>query len=436
MSRLKSKLRWHKRLSCGVQADPQYLSGLDLFSGHIGIPVVLVYPQGLDLPAFEQTLVRTLKAYPLITGRMKKDAQGHTYVDCNDAGIDLRVHDCQGALPAYGPDAGFGDTLKRYFKPFFPWQLVGKDMPLLQVDVYQFDDGGHILCCYGPHSLFDGAAYWQFMLDWSKASRGMETTAPSFDHQCVIQAAKGRAVPIEAGLLHDPAMTTRLGLFARLGWRALSLKKGVFRIPALTIAQWKEAAKRELPSGEAGVSTVELVAAHCMKVISPLLPPQHERSVGIVLDLRHKRRLRIPRDYFGNALGYGEARYTSQELAQQSVPQLASRCRPQAEQVSTDALLDYLALMEAYRQRKGIWRLFWRPAGETVKAGLVLNNCIHFPIYDIDFGRGGPAWYDICAVAFRMLMVVQTPEQDGGVDLHLTARPSELKALASSLAVL
>ena len=32
------------------------------------------------------------------------------------------------------------------------------------------------------------------------------------------------------------------------------------------------------------------------------------------------------------------------------------------------------------------------------------------------------------------LMVVPTPEQDGGVDLHFTATKAELKAVAASLA--
>lgn len=91
-------------------------------------------------------------------------------------------------------------------------------------------------------------------------------------------------------------------------------------------------------------------------------------------------------------------------------------------------------MMEQYRQRRAIWRLFWDSAAGTLDGGLILNNCARFPMYDINFGQGGPAWYDICGVAFRMLMVVPTPEQDGGVDLHFTATRAELKAVAASLA--
>ena len=426
-----------ERICCGVTAPAQPLTGLDLFSGHIGIPVTLVYPQGMHIPRVREALVHALRHYPLIAGRMKKDAQGHAYVDCNDAGIDFVVREHDEPLPPHGPDSDFGSQIKRYFTAVYPWQWMGKDQPLLQVHVHRFVDGGVILCCYGPHSLFDGSAYWQFMSDWSRAAMGLEITPPAFDHQAVIDVALAKmpadAQPAASGLVRDPDMRTRLSVMLRLGWQALKLRKGVFRIPAATMQRWKDEARLALPA-DAGVSSVELAAAHCLKAIAPLTTSGRERRVGIVLDLRHRRRLRIPRDYFGNALCYGEASYTPQDIAQDSVAVLASKCRPSNEQVSNDTLFAHLALMERYRQRKAIWRLFWDSAAGTLDGGLILNNCARFPMYDINFGQGGPAWYDICGVAFRMLMVVPTPEQDGGVDLHFTATKAELKAVAASLA--
>lgn len=424
----------HQRLHCGVTAPRQVLSGLDLFSGHIGIPVTLVYPQGMQVAHMREALVQTLRHYPLIAGRMKKDRDGHVYVDCNDAGVDFRVHDHDEPLPAHGPDSDFGSHIKRYFQPFYPWQLVDQDRPLLQVNVHRFRGDGVILCCYGPHSLFDGAAYWQFMSDWSRMARGLEVVTPASDHQVVIDLAQGRgAAEAPVLLVGDPDMRSRLSVMLRLGWQALKLRKGVFRISAVTMQRWKDEARLALPT-DAGVSAVELAAAHCLKVTSALTRSSRTRRVGIVLDLRHRRRLRIPRDYFGNALCYGEARYTPQEIAQDSVAVLASKCRPSSEQISNDTLFSYLGLMEQYRQRRAIWRLFWDSAAGTLDGGLILNNCARFPMYDINFGQGGPAWYDICGVAFRMLMVVPTPEQDGGVDLHFTATRAELKAVAASLA--
>lgn len=434
MAKPRAELLLEKRLKAGVTAPRQYLSGLDIFHAHAGIPVVLVYKQGFDLALAERALVETLKHYPIMAGRYKKDEAGQVYVDSNDAGIDFRVNRCQGAMP-YGPEnpAGKGD-IKHFFKLVLPWNVVDKDTALLQVNLFQYEDGGILMCCYAPHSLLDGSSYWGFMQNWSNACRGLDIKPPSFDRQVVIDAGKTEVDAGSYDLMVAPGWWDYLKTMAGLGWRAVAgLKSETLHVPAQTIQQWKVQAKAEMPES-AGVSTVELATAYVMKAFSPQMPRGMARSVGLVLDLRYKRRLKLPRDFFGNALCYAEARYTEEDLARQSVPVLAERCRPDNEQVGTASLFKMLALTETYRQKKAVWKLIFKPTIETLRAGLILNNVIQLPIYDIDLGRGTPDWYDICPMTIRMLMVVNTPRKDGGVDLHVTARKPELKALRAQLA--
>lgn len=433
MAKLRTKLILDKRLHAGVTAPRQYLSGLDIFHAHAGIPVVLVYKKGFDLAVAEQALVETLKHYPIMAGRYKKDEQGQVYVDSNDAGIDFRVSRCEGKMP-YGPENPAGkDDIKQFFKLVLPWQVVDKDTPLFQVNIFQFEDDGILMCCYAPHSLLDGSSYWGFMQNWSNACRGLPVKPPSFDRQVMIDAGKTEFEPGSYDLMVAPGWVDYIRTMLGLGWRAVTgLKSEVMRVPAQAIQQWKVQAKAEMPES-AGVSTVELVTAYVMKAFSPSMPRGMARSVGLVLDLRYKRRLKLPRDFFGNALCYAEARYSEEDLAQQSVPMLAERCRPNNDQVGTASLFKMLALTEEYRQKKAVWKLIFKPTIETLRAGLILNNVIQLPIYDIDLGRGTPDWYDICPMTIRMLMVVNTPQKDGGVDLHVTARHAELKALRASL---
>ena len=434
MAQFRSTLRVDKRLHAGATAPRQYLTGLDIFHAHAGIPVVLVYKAGFDLVGVERALRETLQHYPILAGRYKTDEAGQVYVDCNDAGIDFRVSHCEGPLP-YGPENPAGkQDIKRFFKFIWPWQVVDRDTALFQVNIHQFDDGGILMCCYAPHSLLDGASYWGFMQNWSNACRGLAIKAPSFDRAVLIEAGQQPVDPACYDMMVAPRMLDYIGIMIRLGWRALTgMKSEVLRLPAQTVLQWKAQAKAEMPTS-AGVSTVELATAYVMKALSPCLPPDVVRSVGLVLDLRYKRRLKLPRDYFGNALCYAEARYSAPDLATQSVPALAEQCRPDNEQVSTASLFKVLSLTEQYRQRKAVWKLLFKPTIETLRGGLILNNVVQLPIYDIDLGRGTPDWYDICPMTIRMLMVVNTPQKDGGVDLHITARPAELKALRAQLA--
>lgn len=431
MGKLRSTLVLEKRLHAGLTTPRQYLTGLDIFHTHANFPLVLIFKNGLDLALVERALVETLRHYPLVAGRYKKDEHGQVFVDGNDAGIDFRVHRCEGSMP-FGLHNPLGKRVNQLVKLVMPWQMVEKDAPFVQINIHQYEDNGVVLCCYVPHSLFDGASFWGFMLDWSKACRGLEIQPSSFDRTVLIEAGK-RPVDASHDLMHSPSMSRLFALFAKLGWRAVTdMSREVFRIPAETVQQWKDEAKAELP-GSDGLSTGSLVAAYAMKAISPVLPGGVGRSVGLVLDLRYKRHLGVPRNYFGNALCYAEARYGEQELVLNSVPVLAEKCRPAPDEISTASLFKMLAKMELHRQKKSVWRLLFRPTVETLKGGLILNNCVQLPIYDIDLGNGTPDWFEMLPATIRMLLVVQTPQKDGGVDLHLSARKAELTALRAQL---
>lgn len=432
MAKLRSTLVLSKRVHAGVTAPPQYLSGLDIFHGHVGLPAALVYKNGLDIDVALRGLTEVLKHYPIITGRYKRGEQGHVYVDCNDAGIDFRVHKCKGPMP-YGERNPLGTDIKQFFKHLMPWQVIGKDTALLQLDVYEYEDKGVVLICYPLHSLFDGASFWVFMQNWSRACLGQEIKPPALDRQVLIDAGKVDPGQAKYELIFAPPLRRFIGIMLKLGWRALTdMQKEVFRIPASTVQKWKDQVKVELPDS-AGVSTAELVTVYVMKALSPVLPHGVDRTVGMVLDLRYRRRLKLPRDYFGNALAWTDARFTEQELAQQSLPVLAEKCRPSAEQLSTESLVSLLVLTEQYRQKKALWRLIFQPTVKTLEAGIIQNNMIQLPVYESNLGSGAPDWFDIIPVTLRMMMIFPTPQQDGGMDLHITARKVELKRLREQM---
>lgn len=427
MAKLQSTLVSSQMLQGGVTCPPQYLTGVDIFNSHTGIPLILVYPQGLDVKAMADAMVQQIRRAPPMAGRIRTDAQGLPYIDGNDAGVAFRVHRAKGPLPPYGPGLHMAKELKHFAKPIFPWQVVNKDMALFHVDVHVFEDGGAVLCITGIHSLYDGAMFWQFMKDWAQTSRGGEAPPVDFDRSALIRIGQEHInEPYTAGMVYQTTLGQRLKLFARFAWQHLTaLEKAVFRIPASTIEGWKAHARQELPD-HPGVSTSDLVTLHCLQQMSPLMRSQEDRFIGMVIDLRYKRRLRLPRHFYGNALGQGEVRYTKEELARDSLAQLASRCKVPTESVTDKVFVGFLALMERLRQSGQVPTLMMKNAVDTLEAGLVLNNCSHFPIYEIDFGTGQPSWHDNAQVVYRMLMLCPTPDGDGGIDVHLTARKEEL----------
>jgi hypothetical protein len=420
------------RLKCGVTAEPQYLSGLDIFHAHAGMAIMLCFKQGFDIDHARRALATTLAKYPWMAGRYKTDKQGHVYLDANDAGMDWNLWQHQGPMP-YGPQRSVGSDIHKLYKLWLPWRVVNHDQPLFQINVHRYADGGVVVCFLGAHSNMDGSSWWGLAHEWSRACLGQEPKGANANRQLVIDAGQPEPDHQAYDLMVAPPLGQWLWAMVRLGWNAaVGYQSETHIIPAEVMQRWKDQAKAELTSS-AGVSAAELVTCYIMKAMSPAMPRGVMRSIGQVLDLRFKRRLRLPRDYFGNALCYAEARYTEQQMAELSVPKLAELCRPPNEQVSTEALQKMLWFTERWRQKKAVWRMIFKPTVETLNAGLIQNNVIPFPIYDIDLGNGGPSWYDVTPMTIRMVMLAHTPQKDGGVVMYVTAKRRELAALRAQL---
>ena len=432
MARLRSTLIESKRLHAGGTAPKQYLTGIDILHGHVCIPAFFVYKKGFDIAAAEHALRDTLKHYPLVAGRLKKDERGHFYIDGTDSGIEFNVFRCEGGMP-YGEHQPVGDDVKKFFKQLLPWQVIGKDTPLLQINIYQYADDGIVLCARLVHSIFDGTSFYGLMLNWSKACLGLEIKVPSFDRSLMIKAGQTDVDTTGYDMIYHPSVVKTLFMMARLGWRmATDMEKEIFRIPAEAVQKWKLEAKATLPE-TARISTGKLVTAYIIKTLSPLMPHGVPRRVGMAMDIRHIRRSMLPLDYFGNGLCYGTVEYSEQELAQSSLAELAEKCQPPAEQASAGAIAKMATLVERYRQKNAIWKLVLRPGMDTLEAGIVQNNLSNFPVYDVDMGRGTPDWYETFAMPVRMMALVSTPTKDGGIDVHMAACKAELKALRKQL---
>jgi shikimate O-hydroxycinnamoyltransferase len=432
MARLRSTLMASKRLHAGVTVPKQYLTGVDILHGHVGVPLFYLYKKGFDVAVAERALSDTLKHYPFVAGRIKKDAQGHVYVDGQDAGVEFNVYRCEGAMP-YGEHQPVGDDVNQFFKRLMPFQVIDKDTPLFQANVYQYADGGIVLCVRMVHSIFDGTSFYGLMLDWSKVCRGLEIKSPSFDRSVMIKAGQADIDPAGYDMIYQPSVVKTLSMMARLGWRmATDMEKEIFRIPAEAVHKWKAEAKAVLPE-TARVSTGKLVTAYVLKTLSPLMPHGVPRRVGMAMDIRHIRGSMLPIDYFGNGLCYGSVEYTEQELAQSNLAVLAEKCQPPAEQTSAGAIAKVVTLLERYRQKHALWKLVLKPGMDTLDGGIVQNNLSNFPIYDVDMGRGTPDWYETFAMPVRMMALVSTPTKDGGIDVHMAACKAELKALREQL---
>jgi hypothetical protein len=276
--------------------------------------------------------------------------------------------------------------------------------------------------------VFDGTSIIGFLVNWSKMCRGERFTPPSFDRSVVIKAGQTDVDTTGFESFFHPPVGQSMGIVARLGWRAMTdMKKEIFRIPAEVIQGWKAQAKVELPA--ARISTGKLLTAYVLRTLSPLMPHGVPRKVGMPMDMRFMSSPPVPADYFGCALHHVGFELSEADVAHKSLAELAEQCSPPPDQLAPQMITKYLTLAERYRQKKALWKLAYKPAVDTLGAGIVQNNVSTLPIYDVDMGRGATDWFETWAMPNRMMMLISTPTKDGGIDLHMSACRAELAAL-------
>ncbi|MEY4766482.1 MAG: hypothetical protein RI907_3155 [Pseudomonadota bacterium] len=434
MLKLQSTVVSDTLVKAGVTCARQPLTGMDILHGQFGIPVMLVYPQGLDLDKLKAGLIELLKKYPLIGGQLVKGEDGQVYIDGNDTGVHWLVKQCKGPTPV-GEHRPPLEDIKAFYKPLMPWQAVGKGLPVFQVNLHQFEDGGTVMVMRAPHSIFDGSGAFGFLMDWSRACYGFPIFGQNFDRNEFIGLSKDTPLPTERlAMLSRPSLLAFMSVMVRLGWRALfHIRKEVFRIPAAQVKAWQEEAKAEAPEASQ-LSAAKLVSAYVMKAIDPHLPKAKPRYLGSVLDMRFVKGLGLSRNYFGNALCYPECKLGATEVRDLPLLALARKLSPNPEQTSVDYLRKVAAVLEDARQRKDVPRLLLGPGAHNLDASIFQNNCSQLPVYEFDFGTGRPRWYDTMPMTIRMMTLLPTPDRDGGIDIHFCASKAERDALRRALA--
>ena len=420
-------------IRAGATMERQYLTGLDVLASHAATACILVYPQGLDAAALKQSLATTLNAYPVLSGRLKRDARGHIFIDASDQGVPFIVKQHPGPLPPYGVARPMNQGIRQFFTRIYPWQVVDRPCPLMAIELHQFSDGGAVLSITPVHSACDGGALWVFLMDWVRAHHGGTLTPPVLDRNAVIRfGQENMHRPCEHPTVRVTPLLQRVVLYTRFAWQHVTqLDRVILRITPQQVQQWKDAAKAQLPEGTS-VAAHDLAIAHCLRAWSAHLRARTPRAITVITDLRFRRQLGLARKFIGNALGRDLVTLSAQDLAQGSLTTLAQRCHIPLDRISQDELLGYLGYIESHRQRQTVGQLLSEGGKQLVEAGIIVNNCAHFPVYKMDFGQGPPSWHETERPPYRHLLLTPTPGMDGGFDVRLTARRSELAALRAT----
>lgn len=366
-STLRPRLVSTELVKSGITSPSLPLTACDILTSHSGIRFY-AYPQGLDVDLLRKSLREVATHHRMITGRMQR-SEGRDWLVGNDAGMELKVWDCEGPMPDYGPHHPMHRDSTRLAKRLIPWQVIHQQKPLLNFGVYRFADGGAILAMVAVHTLVDAATMWSFLIDWSRLARGLDVVGPVVERDALFDLMQTLAdCPETRRVMAAPALLQRVGLYTRLGVQALQNQLGVYRVPAATIAGWRQALPEGLTGGER-LSAADLVSTHVLKLMSEAQGHDHDLTVGLVSDLRYRKGLGLSQRLVGNALGQEAVDYTVAELENQGEAQLALKLKRPGAMHNLEEVKGYLGMLERRRRNKTLGELMPRSVIRSAHGG-------------------------------------------------------------------
>jgi shikimate O-hydroxycinnamoyltransferase len=412
------------------------LSAYDLLTGQVYTPRAFFYERTLDGAALHASLSRTLRHFPVLAGRMRRDAGRGLHVACNDAGARFVEVDAAHPMPAYGP----GHPAKRDFAGLVeevnPLWVEGRDTPLLTVKLTHMAGGGSVLGVCINHSLVDGTSYMMFMESWSREHRGLSYPVPCHDRR-LLDAVGRRAAQSEGDEVRHFVAVSRLAalrFYARIARASRRLVTQVFRLSPGEVRRMKEVASADLAGTGQWVSTNDALTAHLWRSLAVLRgrADASRESLGLIAGVRERLAPELHPHYFGNCASHTTPSMTAGDLRSRGLGAVALAVRRGLEESSLSKLRGEIAFLVSHRDSGLGGKVLPRMMLDVFDSSVTFNNWSKLPFYALDFGGGAPFWYDVPAFPIPWLtLVAPTPAEDGGRDVHLALPVDELDAYRS-----
>ncbi|MGC5040284.1 acyltransferase [Streptomyces sp. DT190] len=404
-----------------ADGDRVRLTPYDLLTGPWYTPLTFFYRKTLDGAALRDSLARTLLRYPLLAGRLLRDADGGLSVLCNDAGVRFTEASSPEPMREYGHLLRAQPVIGDVLREVSPFGVVDRDTPLLKIRLTQMRGGGSVLGVLVNHSLADGGSTLAFLESWSREHLGLPWEAPSHD----------RGALEALGRLSDRPETRDNRAFAGVGRtrRLLStLRPGLrkratvtTRFEAAELAAMKSEALGALTDPGAWVSTNDVLTAHLWRVLGELRghPDEAVEWLGLVVGAQSVLGGALPSSYWGNCVTKSWTSLPAGDLRGRSLGAVAGDVRRCLGSNTEDKLRDEIAFLGSYRRRGVSRHVMSVHALDVSETSLSVNNWSRFPLYRIDLGAGQPFWYEFPDLPVPTVHVTPTPQEDGGRDVYL-----------------
>ena len=437
----------------GLGALPDMpLNPLDCFEDHFNVMFVIFYKQTLEGNHLRDALQKLLREYPLLTGRLGKNAQGKSCIKMNDAGVPFEETTHPSTLEEWQQPAR--DKVAQFGKRINPQLPLRSLQPVARVRLTHLKGGGSVLCTSFAHMLADGRGLCDFLRNWAAVVRGDTPVAPLWNRAELLinfhkkEGEKGEALlPSQHGLLPSEYAMLPLSFlgFDLLSWKNLARLYGniLVHLPFMTgltlemsaaqLAQIKEEANA---GHETRLSLHEIISVWLLKLFNLKCDQKYvansskQSRLFMVADLRSRIPAFVGKNVFANVVGHVFATFSPAEIRTRSIRSLAADVREAMKCLKADRMPQQMSWLQQQLKHKNMPRVF--ASHNPFSPDLFISNCLSIPFYDIDFGSGQPYCFTMpTEMAPRIINIFPTATGEGCA-LHVNVTKKMARALLSS----
>ena len=388
------------------------LSFLDQLQPLVFMPLVFFYPKQSDayLSNIEQTdlikksLSDALTRFHMLAGRVKDNL----YIDCNDEGVHYVEAKAKCKLSEF-----LENPIPSELNKFVPFELDEVNELTIAVQVTFFNCGSLAIGALMSHRVADALSFISFVNTWAAIARG--------DH-----GNKVSPPPMDSAALFPPQDLSGFNPNIGITKNKIVTKRFVFDASAIASIRDKYSTDDkniEYPRP----SRVEALSAFIWSRF--MASTQSKEDSHIINSILHAVNLRtrtdppLSYDYFGNI-----SRFAISVPSRDTEKGFYGIIKPMREAIEKiDA--DFVKLL----QHGDVYLNYIKDRTSSfVKRETVtfsFTSLCNFPIYEIDFGWGKPAWVTSASFTFNNLVSFFDTKSGDGIEVWINLKEEEMGKL-------
>ncbi|XP_071703895.1 shikimate O-hydroxycinnamoyltransferase-like [Rutidosis leptorrhynchoides] len=361
-------------------------SNLDLYMPPVHTRFVYYYlPNGavdfFDAKVMKDALSKVLVEFYPVSGRVNKDENGRTGIDCQGQGVLFVEAECDCVIDDLGEFLPSFEVQK--LTSTINYALGIKTYPLLVLQVTYFRCGGVSLGVGMHHYIADGESYVHFVNSWSDMARGHNLTKPPFINRTLLLAQESPQ-PIFEHVEYQP---TLLKSSHHVVPSSSEPMVSIFKFSREQLNMLKEKSKDD--GNIINCSSIVLLMSHIWKCVCKALGLSDDRqtNMSITVNARDRCQPPLPPGYFRNVVLVTSSLLLAGDIQSKPAWHAASKIHHSITKMNGDyvkSAIDYL------EPQPNLETMHSRIATSFGRPNFAITSLVGFPIHDADFGWGRP----------------------------------------------